>query len=171
MKKTILLLCAAVSFVCISCKSKFLPVVGVWEANVTMQSELDSTTKIVPAATLLTKQHIIWTFLDDETFTWFVEQRVISISFTEPFANESESKEAFIKQFTKTLSFSGSYHQFQQTLYVAVEKAQEKTDAGYVDFEPPSDLEQRNLPYEIMEDTLILDNITYRRVAEQQTEL
>ena len=130
-----------------------------------MQSEFDSTKKIFPAATLLTKQHVIWTFLDDETFTWLVEQRVIGVSFTEPFENESESKEAFIKQFTKTLSFSGSYHQFRQTLYVAVEKAQEKIDAGYVDFEPPSDLEQRNLPYEIlMGDTLVLDNITYRRV-------
>ena len=166
MKRIILVLCAAVAFVCGSCQSKRTPVVGVWEANVTMQSELDSTTKIVPAATLLTKQHIIWTFLDDETFTWFVEQRVIGVSFTEPFENESESKEAFIKQFTKTLSFSGSYHQFRQTLYVAVEKAQEKTDAGYVDFEPPSNLEERNLLYEILEDTLVLDNITYRRVTE-----
>ena len=126
MKKIILVLCAAVAFVCGSCQSKRTPVVGVWEANVTMQSELDSTTKIVPAATLLTKQHIIWTFLDDETFTWFVEQRVIGVSFTEPFENESESKEAFIKQFTKTLSFSGSYHQFRQTCMSPWKKRRKK---------------------------------------------
>lgn len=167
MKKSILLfLCAVASFVCASCQSKRTPVVGTWEANVTMQSELESTVDIIPAATLFTEQHILWTFLDDETFTWFVEQRVNNVSFAEPIADEPKAKEAFVKQFTKTLSFSGSYHQFQQTLYVAVEKAQEKTDTGFVDFEPPSDLEQRNLPYEILGDTLVMDNITYQRTGE-----
>lgn len=166
MKKIILVLCIVVAFDCGSCQSGRTPVVGVWEANVSMQSELDSTVETIPAATLLTEQHIIWTFLDDETFTWFVEQRVTDISFAEPFENETESKEAFVEQFSKTLSFSGSYHQYQRVLYVGVKKAQEKIDANYVDFEPPTNLEQRDLPYEIAGDTLVLDSITYHRVVE-----
>ena len=166
MKKIILVLCIIVAFDCVSCQSGRTPVIGAWEANVSMQSELDSTVETIPAATLLTEQHIVWTFLDDKTFTWFVEQRVTDISFAESFENENESKEAFVNQFTKTLSFSGSYHQFPRALYVAVEKAQEKIDANYVDFEPPSDFEQRDLPYEIAGDTLVLDGITYNRMIE-----
>lgn len=166
MKKNILILCAAAAFACVSCQEKTIPVAGVWEANVTMQSELESAVEGIPAATLITKQHAVWTFLDDETFTWFVEQEVADISFKEPAANEDETKEAFIRQFTKTLSFSGTYRQFQDAIYVAVENAREKIDGGYVDSEVPSDLEERDLPYEISQETLAMDGITYRRVSQ-----
>ena len=156
----------------LSCSNTTVPVYGAWETDCTLQSELGSeSVQSEPVAYLFSKQHIRYTFNEDGTYTQQVVQTVDRVEFVDSTQQEhiAAAKDYFAQYFNKTLIFTGSYRQQRARIFFTVDTVQsgDAMPVSYDEFyaqDSSIGAEMFSVPYELVQDELILNGLAYHVV-------
>ena len=171
MKKSVVFFLAVfLSVFFISCDSKPLPsLLGTWEANLTLKSELKGADSSAPVAFLYTKQHVLLSFAEGGVYTKKVEQLVDRVELSQPTDDVAAAKEYFSQFFNKNLVFDGEFSQMKGELSFKVVTVQSGTEnpLPYLEFfvkDPSIGDEETLSSYELKEDgTLVIDGASFKK--------
>lgn len=155
-----------------SCDSKGRPnILGTWEANITLRTELGDDKSDSPVAFVYTKQNIILIFAEGGVYTKKVGQVVDRVELADASEDAHAAKEYFSQFFNKSLTFDGEYQQERSSVYFVVNTVRGDDDEGlsyaqYFVKDPSIGEEEYYAVYELKEDgELLMDGVAYKRAG------
>lgn len=157
----------------LSCNSKPIPsLLGAWEANLTLKSELsggDSSDSASSAGFLYTKQRVQIAFGEGGVYTKKVEQHVERVEFPQPTGEEDAAKAYFSQFFDKNLVFDGEFSQSKNeiTFKIVTVQGDGENPLSYAEFftkDPSIGDGELTSSYKFTEEgTLVIDGVSFKK--------